>query len=282
MPRVPRRTLVALVGMLTVLGGLVGPAASAPDERPSPPRETGWYLALGDSLAAGYQLDGAEPTEGYVQHVLPALREGGTKTRAVNLGCGGESSDTMVEGGICAYEEGTQLDQAVQFLHAHARFTRLVTLTVGGNNVQRCVSRTTGQIDLACIQAGLQRLSQDLPQILSSLRAVAPDVEIVVTSYYNPFLALWFQGPAGQAIAAQSTVLLQQLNAIITDAAAAYDAEVADVATAFRSLDTTLVGGVPVNVATICRLTLMCTAFDIHASDAGYAVMGEEIVAALD
>jgi lysophospholipase L1-like esterase len=268
--------VLALAAVLVVvLTALVAPARAV-----DPPRATGWYLALGDSLAAGYQLDGAEPEAGYVRHVLAGVREVEPKTKLVNLGCGGESTDSMIAGGICDYDEGSQLAQAEEFLHAHAKRTRLVTLTIGGNNVQRCVSRPTGQIDLACVQAGLARAQQDLQVIMARLRAVAPGVELVVTNYYNPFLVLWFAGPAGQALAQQSSALQMTLNSIIGGAATAHDADVADVATGFHSYTWTPAPGttIPLNVATICRLTLMCAHMDIHANDAGYQVIGEAIV----
>ena len=64
-------------------------------------------------------------------------------------------------------------------------------------------------------------------------------------------------------------------------------AQVADVATAFRSTDTTPVtvpalgGSVPTNVATICAWTWMCQLGDIHANDTGYAVMSGVVAARL-
>ena len=63
------------------------------------------------------------------------------------------------------------------------------------------------------------------------------------------------------------------------------EADVADVAMAFRSYDMTLVptalGPIRTNVATICAWTWMCTKNDIHANDAGYAVMGDAVAARL-
>ena len=65
------------------------------------------------------------------------------------------------------------------------------------------------------------------------------------------------------------------------------EADVADVSTAFRSTVTTPVtvpalgGAVPTNVATICAWTWMCQLGDIHANDAGYAVMADTVAARL-
>ena len=296
-----RRTWSVVVAVLAAVG-LSAPTASAQSlpstaaHRESPPGESGhgsehamgWYLALGDSLAAGYQPgQGDDPTGGYVGGVLDAVRTATPKTKLVNVACSGETVVTMVSGGRCTYEEGTQLEQAVEFLHAHRRTTRLVTIDIGANDVQRCVSRNPLGIDLVCIQQGLGDVQRLLPQVLAQLHRAAPGARIVVLNYYNPFLAAYLTGPAGQVIAQQSVGLQTALNAIIAGSAASVGAGVADVSTAFRSTDTTPVtvpalgGSVPTNVATICAWTWMCQLGDIHANDTGYAVMTGAVVARL-
>jgi lysophospholipase L1-like esterase len=245
----------------------------------------GYYLVLGDSLAAGYQpVGGADPTGGYADDVLAGIKVAQPKTTLVNLACPGERSTTMVSGGTCTYDEGTQLDQALAFLHAHGRYTRVVTVQVGANDVQRCVSRAPLAIDVACIAEGMADVAINLPTILDKLAAAAPDAQIVVLNYYNPFLAARLLG--NTALAQQSTVLQGTLNGIIGSAAADSEATVADVAAAFHSTDLIPVtvpglGTVPTNVAVICANTWMCSRFDIHANDAGYALIGQTVVARL-
>lgn len=300
----PKRTWTVVVAALAV-GVLSAPAASATSPAPtrsaSSHHETrhgqpahgsthamGWYLALGDSLAAGYQPgQGDDKAGGYVGGVLDAVRTTTPRTRLVNVACSGETVVTMVRGGRCAYEEGTQLEQAVEFLHAHRRTTRLVTIDIGANDVQRCVSRDPLGIDLACVQQGLADVQRLLPRVLARLHRAAPDARVVVLDYYNPFLAAHLTGPAGQALAQQSVALQATLNAVIAGSAASVGAEVAPVSTAFRSTDTTPVtvpalgGQVPTNVATICAWTWMCRLGDIHANDTGYAVMAGVVAARL-
>lgn len=262
-----------------VMGGATTGSAAPPSNGSA--SAMGWYLALGDSLAAGYQPgSGVDLDGGYADDVLAGVRATVPKTTLVNLACPGERSTTLVSGGICSYEEGSQLDQALEFLHAHGRYTRLITLQVGANDVQRCVDRATLTIDPACIQAGMADVATYLPMALGKLRAEAPNAQVVVLNYYNPFLATWLLG--NQSLAQQSAVLQGTLNGIIGGAASASGAAVADVATAFRSTDWTVVGGVPTNVAYICRYTWMCSRFDIHANDAGYALIGETVVARLE
>ena len=277
-PALARRAVALLLLLITLAGPLAaGPASAAPD-RPAPHQATGWQLTLGDSLAAGYQpgtpydLDG-----GYADDVLTAVRAEHPKTKLVNLACPGETTGSMIDGGRCAYADGSQLAQAVEFLHAHARTTRVVTLTLGANDVVPCAGRSG--IDVACIDAGITRVNTELPQVLDALRAAAPDVQIVVTNYYNPFLVYWFTDPA---LAYQSASLQSALNGAIARAASGADATVADVSAAYHSADfSPLPSGAPTNVATICSLTYMCSQLNIHPNDQGYSVMGQAIVAAL-
>jgi lysophospholipase L1-like esterase len=275
---------------LAVAGALVVGAAAPGWAAPSPSgsaNATGYDLALGDSLAAGYQPgQGDDKTGGYVGAVEAAITQQTPKTRLVNLACSGETTTTMLDGGVCSYDEGSQFDQALAFLHAHGRFTRVVTIDIGANDVQRCVSRTTGAIDFPCVQSGLTAVATNLPTMLGKIRSEAPNATVVVLNYYNPFLAAYLRGPDGQALAAASQQLAARLNGIIAGAAAANGARLADIASAFRTTDTTLApfpgfGTLPTNVGTICTLTWMCLKTDIHANDAGYALMGRTVVARL-
>ena len=271
-----------------IAAAMLGPALASPLAHADPsPRGSanamGYYLALGDSLAAGYQPGvGDDRTGGYVGGVQAAIRATTPKTTLVNLSCSGERVVSMVSGGVCTYDKGTQLGQALHFLHAHGRYTRVVTIDIGANDVQRCVSRTTGTLDLPCVQTGLADIATDLPMVLGKLRSEAPGARIVVLNYYNPFLAAYLQGDAGQALARQSAGLQATLNAIIGQAAATNGAVVADIASTFRSTDWTPAafpgwGTLPTNVGYVCSSTWMCLRGDIHANDAGYALMAQTV-----
>lgn len=275
---------VVAAGAIALGSPTTGWAAPSPEGSAN---AMGYYLALGDSLAAGYQpVRGVDFTGGYTDDVLAGLKATDPKTQLVNLACPGERSTTMVLGGVCAYDEGSQLDQALEFLHAHGRYTRAITVQIGANDVQRCVDRATLVIDLVCIQAGMADVATYLPMILGKLRAEAPDAQVIVLNYYNPFLAAWLTG--NTALAQQSAQLQATLNAIIGQAAAASGATLADVAKAFHSTDTAPyplpppVGVVPTNVAFICIYTWMCERNDIHANDAGYTLIGQTVVARLE
>ncbi len=243
-----------------------------------------YYLALGDSLAVGVQPNAAGvslPTpQGYADDLAQRLRERNRHLTFVDLGCPGETTTTMLVGG-CPFPHSytDQVDAAVTFLtdHPHARI--LVTLDIGANNVDGCA--TASGINIACVASGLRTAAADLPKILGALTAAAGKrVEFAAMNYYNPFLALWLSGPAGQQQAIASVQLQAQLNGLLEQAYDAFGIRVADVSGAFQSTQfTPLVQltptlQVPLNVARVCQWTWMCAPApvgpNIHANKTGY------------
>ncbi len=100
-----------------------GAASSPAARRAAPP--VSYYLALGDSLSQGVQPDASGASvrtqEGYANQLYSALRVHQPGLRLVKLGCPGETTATMISGGICRYPGGSQLAAAVRFLGAHTR-----------------------------------------------------------------------------------------------------------------------------------------------------------------
>lgn len=235
-----------------------------------------WYLALGDSLAAGYQPGtGDDKTGGYVGGALAMLKLRDRHVQLTNLACSGETTTTFVTGTRCT-DQPSQQAAALSFLKAHAHQQGVITIDLGSNDIDSCVKGAN--IDLACVAAGLRSVATNLPPILQKLHAAAPKAKLVVLNYYNPFLAAYLLGAQGQAIAKQSESLATTFNGEIATAAATVGAPVADVARAFFSnadapLLPTQYGRLPVNVAVICEWTWMCSKQNIHANDIGYAVM---------
>jgi lysophospholipase L1-like esterase len=254
------------------------------------PRPFGYYLALGDSLAAGYQPDPAiGRDQGYVPKLRSALAQG-RRLELTNLGCDGATTTTVLAGGGgCAYDHATsQLAAAERFLRLHPRRVSLITIDIGGNDLNRCAAG--GTIDQACAVTAVGTAATNLGQIARRLRAAAPGVRIVGMTYYDPYLAAWLQGPAGQAVARQSLQLSVLFNNVLTGVYTAADIRVADVAGAFATTDlsstATLpgVGPVPLAVARICGWTWMCVpgrAPDIHPTSAGYQVIADAYAAAV-
>lgn len=88
-----------------------------------------YYLALGDSLAAGIQPDAQgtiEPTDqGYPNQLDTLLQAFAPGIKLANLGCSGETTGTFTTGGVCDFQgAGSQLSSALDFLSGHAGLVR--------------------------------------------------------------------------------------------------------------------------------------------------------------
>lgn len=265
------RRLAALLGSLLtsallVVGTGLGIPASAED------RSTTWYLALGDSLAAGVQLAPVpDLTGGFAGQVLEAEQARDPKTRLRNLAChAGETSTSMLRGGPCAYDEGSQFQQALVFLKAHEDDTTLVTLSIGANDVTPCLREPTPQQIGACVQQRLTLLAANLHAMLSQIRSAAPNARVVVGNFYNPFII-------DPALGDLSVLFQQALNEqVIRPVATLNGAAVADVAEAFHSYDAKAVA-----VAYICQHTYMCSHRNIHPRPSGYDLVSGAFIARL-
>ena len=146
-------------------------------------------MALGDSLAAGYQPGGAELRDtAYPALTATRLEAAGGDLTLENLGCSGETTTSLLKGGKCDFAAGSQLEQAEKLLKGSSDVS-LVTVDIGGNDLLRCV-RGGAQIDTTCVTAGVGTVKKNLPTILKRLKAAAgPDVPVLVLGYYNPWLA---------------------------------------------------------------------------------------------
>ena len=256
--------------------GLGIPAAFA-DASPSP----SYYLALGDSLAAGFQPDGSSPDEGYVSRVHSALATRIPHLELENLACNGATTTTLRFGGGCTYSgAASQLAAAETFLRDHRGRIRLITIDIGGNDINRCAAG--GRIDVPCAEAAIGTISDNLTTIVQRLRAAAPGVLIVGMTYYDPYLAAWrYPMGAGEALAKLSVQLITRLNATLADLYSGPRIRVADVAHAFGTPTSAdeLTGTNPPSVANICTLTWMCRRGDIHPDDEGYQVIATTFLA---
>jgi len=253
------------------------------------------YLSLGTSLAAGIQPDASGANrltdEGYADQLHDIVAPEFRKLKLTKLGCPGETTSTMMNGGLCDYEEGSQLAQAVEFLSAHKNKVAIVTIDMGVNDVLAadCIDVPTSKVDVVCLLNAFNTLSNNLVAIMATLRQAAhPDTEFVAMNYYNTFLAFWLTGPAGQALAYESALLADILNYdVLGTVYAAFDVPVADVATAYGSaiFSPNTAAGLPQNVLNICVYTWMCAPApvgpNIHANRYGYGVIAATIAAAL-
>lgn len=131
-----------------------------------PSTTAGAYVALGDSLAAGYQPGSGDIRETSYPALLAArLKAEGIELELTNLGCSGETSTTLVKGGKCTFDGASQLADAEKALKAAGARAELVTVDIGGNDVLHCARGLT--IDQACAEKGLATLKNTLPGAFS-------------------------------------------------------------------------------------------------------------------
>jgi lysophospholipase L1-like esterase len=246
-----------------------------------------YYVALGDSLAVGYQPGLGDTGQGYADQLYPTLKAKDPALVLVKLGCSGETTGTMINGGRCTdgrYPAGSQLNEAVAFLAAHGADVKYLTVDIGANDVDGCTPG--GSIDPVCLAQGVLTIESNLPTILSRLRAADANLpRSVGMTYYDPFLEYWLHGVQGQLVATASVGLLATINTAEIGMYNQYGFAVADVQGAYKTASvlpfTTVApyGSLPTNVATICRLTYMCSVQNIHPNPAGYGVIAQAFAA---
>ncbi len=264
-----------------------------------------YYLSLGDSLAVGVQPNehgtSLPTSHGYADQLQALLGGHGQVLSLVKLGCPGETTATLMDGGICGYSGdrrdsltgggGNQLAAALGFLRAHAGHVPLITIDIGANDLASCVEPTSAAAAAACAKSAIATVKLNVAKILAALRATDPRATIVGMTYYAPELAEWLNGTVGRAYAVDTLPLVAGGHAALAAAFPAAHARVADVFTAFKATDlsgrSTLPGSgrVPTAVALICEWTWACAAPPVgpnaHANTIGYGVMAAAFYAAL-
>ena len=270
-----------LVPGVASLALLLATSTSANAAQFNPPKH--YYLALGDSAAFGAQLgkffqelatgtyDPASFNTGYVDDFAAHMRAIDPGLVTVNLGCPAETTGTFMA--TCPFKAfglplhtnyaGSQEAAALAFLHAHPGQVGTITLDLGFNDAALPCAGPTFVIDVPCFSStmpsALQSVARNLPKILSDLHRASPSSEIIVMTYWNPFYVE----------DASTDGLVESLNQEIDGAATSSGARVAD---AFQPFNRTGDEG-----STICTLTLMCPGLDIHPTDAGYAVIAQQL-----
>lgn len=248
-----------------------------------------YYLSLGDSLAQGVQPNSSgqsvETKQGYPDQLFAGLRLGNPTLKLVKLGCPGETTGTMINGGICSYTEGNQLAAAAAFLTSHPGKVQLVTIDIGANDLNPCLALSDINQIVQCLQGVFPTIQANLTTIMSTLRTAAGSATpIIGMAYYDPELADWLQGtPAAQQLAEDSVALAQGFNSLLGGVYRHFSAKVANVYKSFHTgqfkarVTLPAFGRVPKDVGYICMYTWMCAAPpvgpNIHANKLGYGVI---------
>jgi lysophospholipase L1-like esterase len=223
-----------------------------------------YYMAIGDSLAFGYQPD-LNWADGYSTDFSDNLQSHGMQDYD-NLACPGETTTTMSNGG-CPYPylrkyfyTGAQLAAAVSYLHSHSGQVSPVTLDIGANdmipdlNSSNCSVSANWENDLATVDHNIRTII--LPQLVAAMTVNGHVTgDLLLMNYYDPY----------QNVCPNTVPYIQEINAHLAADASGY-ATLVDVFTPF--------GGATTPNPNICNYTWMCSIFnDIHAKSAGYSVM---------
>jgi lysophospholipase L1-like esterase len=280
-----RGALGIMVAVTTTLL-VASPLGAADQTKPrfNPPKA--YYLALGDSLAYGYQQSkfsaGLPPpgfNTGYVDVFAARLRPIRPNISVVNYGCPGETTTSFIAGpcffttlGGALHDPftGSQLDAAVAFLQAHPGQVSPITLNLWGNDIGAFVRSC--EFNLGCIQAGapaaINQIASRLALILNELRQAAPNAEFIVTGGFNVFPVIFGQ----PALFPLTDPLFVSLNVAIASVASQQASYFANVFPVFNPQ-----GDLAAETAAICTLTLLCVAGDDHPSDQGYRAIADVI-----
>lgn len=252
-----RKFGAATISLLTLAIALALPGTAPGLGQKGP---SGYYLALGDSIAYGIQPGkGGELTfdTGYVDPFAARLRKLSPTIKVVNYGCPGESTVTFARGGCPWLREGrkvhdpfrgAQLKAALSFLRAHRGQVSPITLTLWGNDLAPLSAKAKSA------PKAIASFASRLDSILEQLRSAAPNAEIIVTGAWNP--------EVNQV--KKTEPLYRSLDAAIARTAAASRARVAKMYPVYNP---------PGNIARVCKLTYICTKGDPHPNDAGYRAM---------
>jgi lysophospholipase L1-like esterase len=236
-----RRALLSLVvgifGFLSLI-----PVANAHAQ------STTYYLALGDSLAWGWQPVPADDGLGYAQDLYRHMLHTQPNLQIQNLSCVGETSATMLglNNIYCPNWQFTknmtttpQMTQALSFIQAHPQQINLVTVDIGANDL---LAALKGGITLQKLLQVILQLHTNLDSIFGQLRAaVGTQVPIATMTYYNPLIVL--------SSSPLITVGAEIFNGVISSEAAKFNVVVAPVYTAFNS------GTIAQQRHNICTLT---------------------------
>jgi lysophospholipase L1-like esterase len=256
------------------------------------------YVSLGDSYATGYQATGPgkgrATRKGYANLLVREARKRGHDFRLVNFGCGGETTTSILRRKkACAgpavggprYAGRTQVAAATRFLRRNRGKVGLVTISIGGNDVTRCVKEADA---VACVAEAVETVERNVRTLAKRVRkAAGPKVRIVGLTYPDVVLGDWVKG--NQDLARLSVVAFRDLlNPALKKRYEAVGGKFVDVTAAtgaYDSLDELVAhdpyGEIPRPVADVCRLTYYCEFGDIHARTSGYRLIAELIAATL-
>ncbi len=237
-------------------------------------QHSGIYIALGDSLSEGVGASQAAAT-GFVPLVHDSL---GSEFELFNLGHSGDTSQQLLDHG--------HLDRAVAEIEERngngdaSDDVKLVTLEIGGNDLLRlyfslvrtgiCPDVATSLSKAECSDAltsAFDDFEPNLAATLDRLRDADPSLRIILLTLYNPFSHLGALGELGDLSleGRPNTPFPDGLNDLIRAASERNDVVLADVYPQFQG-----------------KTQVLISSDFIHPNDAGYRVIADTVVEAID
>ncbi|MBE7158475.1 MAG: hypothetical protein INR62_08600, partial [Rhodospirillales bacterium] len=219
------------------------------------------YIALGDSITFGetdlqyVQSDGERGYVGLFANTLASRDIGGVRPNVVNLAIDGETASSFVTnsgrtppvvgrgdaplqlenlnyGNSVALSQSQVFANTVTAQAAAGNSVSTVTITLGFNELAALApmqnTPAAEATALAQVPATLATYKANYANVLNQVRSLAPDANLYLLGYYNPFPADP-TSPAAPIFNAYGA----QLNAIIQDLAAQYGATYVDNFTPF-------------------------------------------------
>lgn len=182
-----------------------------------------YYLALGDSITAGYGVGSRNFASLYYTRLVAAQPD----LRFVNYGISG-----LTTGGLA-----NLLSSDLRLRNLVAQ-SRVITLTIGSNDLLRAArkKRLKTEADLTAILSGMQR---NLDLIGHQLRALNPQAVVKVATIYNPIPV---KGDEWSQFGQLAQVLIAEANNIIVHWARQYGFNVIPIDRAFQGREWWVIG----------------------------------------
>ena len=288
----------------SLVGGLGWWVATASATDPMTAADA-YYVSIGDSYAAGYRpsvMGPAGPSrDGFAYRIEEKLRSSEGDVRLVNFACSGSTAYGMAFDKGCVdgarapggpdYTDKSQVAAAIDFISQNRERVKFVTISMGANDLLRCVNEADAVARQTCAETEVPRVRLSLDSLLENIRAaVGPNIPIVGVSYINVYLADALKpGGAGLQRADAATVLFQNyLNPVLAQTYSKFGAKFVDttaLAGAYLpTSDKTFLPGhgtVPASIGRVCSLTYYCGDDDPHPNRAGHDMIAAEVEKAM-
>jgi lysophospholipase L1-like esterase len=310
MPR--RRAVSVLLSLLTAasavgVGLIATSGVSQAAKGPTP-----YYLSLGDSYSIGYQPLPAPGggTPGYTAYVAGKL-----KMNLENFGCGGATTSTILSSSppgcaapaatdAVAYPTTSQVQAAVSFIDtpANAGLVKLVTVSIGGNDITGCVGAGDQTAITNCVitNAGIAKTNIEtlVGDVRTALDASGDTSARIIGLTYPDVILGQYVNPGGSSAISLANLSVTAFDDVVNpDFSAAYatvantnfvNVTQAKYKKAHEGDDTALTqttplapyGKIPRAVWEICTITYYCQLQNIHANTLGYQFIGKLVTAA--